>query len=94
MRDLIDSEFRHHHAALPRGLIETGSILTTINLVRSSQLLGVIPQAVARGHADHGMVKLLPYRFSHTLEAYGSIVPKDRPRSTLAARFLALLHRS
>jgi len=92
MRDLIDSEFRHQHAASPRGLIETGSILTTINLVRNSQMLGVIPEAVARGHAEHGMVRTLPYRFRHTLEAYGSIVPKDRPQSTLAARFLALLH--
>lgn len=92
MRDLVDNEFRHQHAASPRGLIETGSILTTINLVRSSQMLGVIPEAVARGHADHGMVITLPYRFRHTLEAYGSIVPRDRPKSALAARFLALLH--
>ena len=94
MRDLIESEFRHHHAALPRGLIETGSILTTMNLVRNSQMLGVIPQAVARGHAEHGMVKPLAYRFRHTLEAYGSIVPKARPLSALAARFLELLHRN
>jgi DNA-binding transcriptional LysR family regulator len=93
MRDLIEHEFRHHHTALPRGLIETGSILTTINLVRSSHLLGVIPEAVARGHAEHGMVKPLPYRFRHALEAYGSVVPRDRPLSALAARFLELLHR-
>ena len=93
MRDVIEREFRHHHAALPRGLIETGSILTTINLVRSSHLLGVIPEAVARGHAEHGMVKPLPYRFRHALEAYGSVVPRDRPLSALAARFLELLHR-
>jgi DNA-binding transcriptional LysR family regulator len=92
MRDLIEREFRQHHATLPRGLIETGSILTTINLVRNSQLLGVIPEAVARGHAEHGMVKSLAYRFRHTLEAYGSLVPRDRPLSALAARFLELLH--
>lgn len=94
MRDLIEHEFRHHHAALPRGLIETGSILTTINLVRSSHLLGVIPQAVARGHAEHGMFRPLPYRFRHGLEAYGSVAPKGRPLSALAARFLELLHHS
>jgi DNA-binding transcriptional LysR family regulator len=93
MRDLIDHEFRHHHATLPRGLIETGSILTTINLVRSSPLLGVIPETVARLYADHGMLKSLAYRFSHALEAYGSLVPRDRPLSALAARFLELLHR-
>lgn len=92
MRDLIEREFRHHHVELPRGLIETGSILTTINLVRSSPLLGVIPLAVAQGHAEHGMLRVLPYKFRHALEAYGSLVPRDRPLSAPAARFLALLH--
>lgn len=92
MRDLIEREFRHHHVELPRGLVETGSILTTINLVRSSDMLGVIPLAVAGGHAEHGMLRVLPYRFRHTLEAYGSLVPRDRPLSAPAARFLQLLH--
>lgn len=92
MRDLIDREFRQHHAELPPGLVETGSILTTINLVRSSTLVGVIPQSVAQTHAAHGMVAVLPYRFRHTLEAYGSLVPRDRPLTAPAARFLELLH--
>lgn len=92
MRELIEREFRHHHVALPRGLVETGSILTTINLVRRSQMLGVVPETVARGHAEHGMLSVLPYRFRHTLEAYGSVVPRDRPLGALAARFLELLH--
>lgn len=92
MRDVIEREFRHHHADLPRGLIETGSILTTMNLVRSSPMLGVIPLAVARGHAEHGFVAALPYRFQHALEAYGSLVSLDRPLSAQAQRFLELLH--
>jgi DNA-binding transcriptional LysR family regulator len=92
MRDLIEREFRSHHVDLPRGLIETGSILTTINLVRNSQLLGVIPQAVASGHAEHGMLRVLPYRFGQSLEAYGSLVPRDRPLSAPAARLVELLH--
>ena len=92
MRDLIEREFRQHDAELPRNLIETGSILTTINLARSSEMLGVIPQAVARSHAEAGMLCALPYRFSHALEAYGSLVPRDRPLSAPAQRFLELLH--
>jgi DNA-binding transcriptional LysR family regulator len=92
MRELIEREFRHHDVELPRGLMETGSILTTINLVRSSEMLGVIPRAVAKGHAEHGMLCALPYRFRQSLEAYGSLVPRDRPLSAPAARFLELLH--
>ena len=92
MRDLVEREFRHAHQELPAGLIETGSILTTINLVRSSRMLGVIPLAVARVHAEHGMLRVLPYRFRQSLEAYGSLVPRDRPLGVAAARFLELLH--
>jgi len=92
MREVIEREFRSHHASLPRGLIETGSILTTINLVRGSQLLGVIPEAVARSDTGQGAVRILPWQFTHKLESYGSLVPRDRPLSGPGARFLELLH--
>lgn len=93
MRALIEQEFREHSLPLPRGLIETGSILTTINLVRSSNMVGVIPRTVADLHAEHGMLHILPYRTKHSLEAYGSLVRKDRPISRSAQMFLDLLHR-
>jgi DNA-binding transcriptional LysR family regulator len=92
MREVIEREFRGHHATLPRGLVETGSILTTINLVRGSQLLGVIPEAVARSATGQGAVRVLPWQFTHKLESYGSLVPRDRPLSGPGARFLELLH--
>src|SRR5574337_244055 len=69
MRALIEQEFRSHGLGLPRGLIETGSILTTMNLVRGSDLVGVIPQAVADLNAAHGMLRVLPYRMRRKLEA-------------------------
>lgn len=93
MRALIDQEFREHCIPMPRGLIETGSILTTINLVRSSQMVGVIPHTVADLHAAHGMLHILPYRMKRRLEAYGSLVRKDRPVSRPAQLFLEQLHR-
>ena len=92
MRALIDHEFREHCIPMPRGLIETGSILTTINLVRSSQMVGVIPHTVADLHAAHGMLHILPYRMKRRLEAYGSLVRKDRPVSRPAQLFLEQLH--
>jgi DNA-binding transcriptional LysR family regulator len=92
MRSLIDREFRNHGASLPKGLIETGSILTTINLIRRSNLVAVIPEAVALNDAKHGMLHVVPYLFGQTLEAYGSLVRRDRPLSGHAKAFLMLLH--
>lgn len=93
MRALIEQEFRLHGQGLPRGLVETGSILTTMNLVRSSDMVGVIPAAVAELNARHGLLRVLPYRMSGKLEAYGSLVRRDRPMSRPAQLFLELLHR-
>lgn len=92
MRSLIDQEFQAHGLPLPSGLIETGSMLTTMNLVRNSDLVAVIPEAVARDHAQHGMVRILPCRLRRSLQAYGSLVRRDRPLSAPAAQFLELLH--
>jgi DNA-binding transcriptional LysR family regulator len=92
MRGVIEREFRAHHRPLPQGLIETGSIPTTINLITRSDLLAVIPLAVAQCDVQHGVLRVLPYRFGQKLESYGSLVPKDRPLSKPAARFLELLH--
>lgn len=92
MRDVVDREFRDHDAAIPGGLVETGSILTTINLIRRSPLVAVIPKAVAHRDSEHGVLKILPYRLQRKLEAYGSVTLRDRPLSKAAERFLALLH--
>lgn len=94
MRALIEHAFREQGLPLPRGRIETGSILTTINLVRNSAMVGVIPHTVAELHAAHGMLHILPYRLQRRLEAYGSLVRKDRPVSRPAQQFLELLHRT
>ena len=94
MRDVIEHEFRDHDAALPPGLVETGSILTAINLIRRSALVAVIPEAVARRDAAHGVLRILPYRIRQQLPAYGSLVRKDWPLSRPAQQFLELLHRS
>jgi DNA-binding transcriptional LysR family regulator len=94
MREVVEREFRTHHRSIPKGLIETGSILTTINLITSSDLLGVIPEAVAKRDARHGVLRILPYKFGHKLDSYGSLVPKERPLSKPAQLFLELLHAS
>ncbi|GAB3626431.1 LysR family transcriptional regulator [Pandoraea terrae] len=92
MREVIEREFRDHQTPLPRGLIETGSILTTINLIRRSEMIGVIPEAVARRDAKHHVISIVAYPIRQKLAAYGSIVRRDRPPSTAALRFLELLH--
>ena len=92
MREVLEQEFRDHHAGLHRGLIETSSILTTTNLVFKTQMIAVIPESSASRYQTHGLLKILPYTINHKLAAYGSIVRSDRPVGIATARFLELLH--
>ncbi|OZI50279.1 LysR family transcriptional regulator [Bordetella genomosp. 5] len=92
VREVVEQEFRANDCAVPRGAIETMSILTTTNLVAKTDMIGVIPESVAGRYERHGLVRILPYRIRHSLSAYGTIVRRDRPRSACAARFLELLH--
>lgn len=92
MREVLDQEFRDHHAGFHSGLIETSSILTTTNLIFKTQMIAVIPESSASRYQAHGLLKILPYTISHRLAAYGSIVRSDRPVGKAAARFLELLH--
>lgn len=92
MREVLEQEFRDHHTAFHRGLIETSSILTTTNLIFRTQMIAVIPESSASRYQTHGLLKILPYTISHKLAAYGSIVRSDRPVGAATARFLELLH--
>ena len=53
----------------------------------------MMPQSIADSYAKHGFLKILPCRIQHKMEAFGSIVRKDRPQSEAASFFLAALHR-
>lgn len=79
------------HWQLPEGLIETGSTLTTLDMVRRSRCIGVVvPETVAV--SERSVLSIFGYPMRQKLETYGSLVPQDRPLSKPGEHFLALLH--
>lgn len=93
MRDVIDHEFHDHGAMIPSGLVETGSILTTVSLIRRAPLIAVVPKTVAQRNGEGRVLRVLPYRLRRKLETYGSVTLRGRPLSKPAEQFLGLLHR-
>lgn len=91
MRDVVEHEFKTHLAPLPKGLVETASILTTTNLIAQTDMVAVIPQSIASRYEQHGLLAIVPYTLSHRLEAFGTILRKDRPPNRSAAALMALL---
>lgn len=93
MREVLEQEFRMQQAPLPRGLIETASILTTTNLIAETDMIGVVPRSIADTYARHGLLKVLPCHIQHKMESFGSITRRDRPQSEATRLFLSVLHR-
>lgn len=91
MREVLEQEFKSQHARLPRGLIETSSILTTTNLLTQSHMVAVIPTEVAERYQAHGLLACLRYDIRHKLHAYGIITARDRPAGPVLAQLLSLL---
>jgi DNA-binding transcriptional LysR family regulator len=91
MREVLEQEFRSHGSRPPPGLIETSSILTTTNLLTSSEMIAVIPTEVAELYERHGILACLPYRIRQELTVYGVITAKGRPLTPGASQLVAFL---
>ncbi len=92
LRELIEQEFSQHHLPMPRGVLETSSILTIMSLIINSQMVAIIPRSIAAHYAAHGILHILPYRFTHSLTEWGSLVYSGRTVGKITQDFLELLH--
>ena len=91
MRELLEQEFRLHGLDMPRNLVETASMHTTVFLIYEAPMVAVLPAALAARHEQEGVLRVLPLQLHQALEPYRAIVPKERPLGAAAQRFLELL---
>ena len=78
MRQIIDQTFRESRVAPPVSLVETSSILTTLSLLRDSDMLAVLPSSVAQYYEALDTMASLPNRLRGRLAPYGLILRKNR----------------
>lgn len=91
MREVMEHEFKNQRSPLPRGLIETASILTTTNLIGNSDMLAVMPTEVAERYEAHGLLACLRYTVRQRLSVYGTIAARDRPAGPAATQLMHFL---
>jgi DNA-binding transcriptional LysR family regulator len=78
MRQVIDQTFRESRVAPPVSTVETSSILTTLSLLRDSDMLAVLPSSVAQYYAALDTIATLPTPLRGRLAPYGLILRKNR----------------
>lgn len=91
MREVLEQEFSSINAPMPRGLIETASLLTTTQLIAETSMVAVIPSTIAKIYAKHGLLKILPCKIKHKMGTFGTITHRDRPLPEAARFFLSRL---
>jgi DNA-binding transcriptional LysR family regulator len=78
MRQIIDQTFRDSRVAPPVSTVETSSILTTLSLLRDSDMLAVLPSSVADYYSALDTIASLPTALRGRLAPYGLILRKNR----------------
>ena len=91
-REVIEQEAQSLRLPLPKGLIETTSMLIATNLISRSDMLAVIPLSIATRYEAHGFLHIMPYAVTHTLSPWGSLVYRNRTMTPVMRQFLDLLH--
>lgn len=87
MRNLMELMFRQYGIPIPRNLVETASVLTTTTLLRSTDMVAVLSDSIARDYAEIGWLRILPVDIELRLEPYGIITRKERFPAPAVATF-------
>ncbi|WAS52767.1 LysR family transcriptional regulator [Burkholderia ambifaria] len=91
MRALIDRSFEEAGVTAPQSTIETAAILMTTSLLTGSDLVAVVPMAVATFHASMGLLHILPVPLPRKLDPYGVVTRLGRPPSASMTLFVDVL---
>ncbi|WP_250527963.1 LysR family transcriptional regulator [Caballeronia sp. GAWG2-1] len=78
MREIIDQTFRESRVAPPVSTVETSSILTTLSLLRDSDMLAVLPSSVADYYASLDTIGSIATPLRGRLAPYGLILRSNR----------------
>jgi DNA-binding transcriptional LysR family regulator len=78
MRQVIDQTFRESRVAPPVSTVETSSILTTLSLLRDSDMLAVLPSSVAQYYVELAAIAAVATPLRGRLAPYGLILRKNR----------------
>ena len=91
LRERLHSMFLQRGLPVPERIVETASVPLTTQLLRGSDMLVALPEAVVRPDCQAGMLCVLPIELHVRLEAFGLITRRGRVRPDDVEQVLAAL---
>ncbi|MCA0404564.1 MAG: LysR family transcriptional regulator [Proteobacteria bacterium] len=92
LRGMLDRIFAQAGYARLDNVIETASIFTTLQLVRTGGMIACLPMTIIAQGLAEGELATLPLDIPNLMESYGLILRKDEAVPQGAARVIAALH--
>ena len=94
MRSRVESALRISRMTTNLDVIETVSLLAITSLLETSDMVSVLPHAVALHYEKYGLVKILSVDLSIAMVNLGIITKNLKSLSPAVSEFLAYLKRS
>lgn len=91
MRSYLTLLFLEQHLPFPNQVIETASLRVIVSLLRMSDMVTPMPQAVARAYCDWGLLEVLPIRLDLRPGPAGIVTQRDQSLSPAAQAMLTAL---
>lgn len=92
-RQKFNAAFRQAGVEPPRSIVESMSILSNKTLLQDTDMLGVMPHAVARHYAELGILTVLRVKLPPPSGPVGVVTALGRPLSPASADFVQALRR-
>lgn len=92
-RARLDTAFRRAGAEPPQRIVESRSVATNHTLLRETDMIGVVPDSLARQYAELGILCVLPIRLPPPAGPIGAITVTGRPLPPGTADLLEILRR-
>jgi len=91
MRRRVEAALQQAQLVTSLDIVETASILATTSLMEGSDMISVVPLAVARHYANYGLLAIFPVELPILMAQLGIITPKRKEQSSAMKSFLHCL---
>lgn len=91
MRRRVEAALQQAQLVTSLDIVETASILATTSLMEGSDMISVVPLAVARHYANYGLLAIFPVELPILMAQLGIITPKRKEQSSAMKSFLRCL---